>query len=76
MLLDYHCGSELGWSDLFYFTNRRTDAQWAPKIAVFGDLGTVNAQSLPRLQHEVAMEMIDAVLHVGDFAYNLDSVRN
>lgn len=43
-------------------------------MAAFGDLGSVNAQSLPRLKQEVAMETIDVILHVGDFAYDLDSV--
>ncbi|ROT76163.1 Iron/zinc purple acid phosphatase-like protein [Penaeus vannamei] len=37
------------------------------------DMGAVNAQSLPRLQEEVQRGMYDAVIHVGDFAYNMDS---
>ena len=73
-LIDYHCGSDQAWSDLFHFTNRRSDRWWVPKIAAFGDMGSVNAQSVPTLEEEVARGTIDVVLHVGDFAYNLDSV--
>jgi len=72
--VDYHCGSDQGWSDLFFFTNRRTDINWAPWIAAFGDMGSVNGRSIPRLQEEVAKGTIDVILHVGDFAYDLDSV--
>lgn len=38
---------------------------WSPRIVMFGDLGNVNAQSLPRLQSEV--DMYDAVLHIGKY---------
>lgn len=37
-------------------------------------MGNVNAQSLARLQEEVQKGHFDAILHVGDFAYNLDTV--
>ena len=78
---------------------------WSPHIAIYGDMGNTNAQSLPRLQryiqynhwisfhvilfrHEIhifpsfirqyfreAQEgMYDMVIHVGDFAYNMDTV--
>lgn len=74
MVAVYHCGSDLGWSDLFFFTARRTDVDWAPWIAVYGDMGSVNAQSIPRLQEEVTKKTIDIILHIGDFAYNLNDV--
>lgn len=48
---------------------------WSPRFAVFGDLGNSNAQSLPQLQEETLLGMYDAILHVGDFAYNMDDVR-
>jgi len=69
----YHCGSDQAWSDLYHFTNRRTDKGWVPKIAAFGDMGSVNAQSIPRLEEEIAQNTIDVVLHVGDFAYDLNT---
>jgi len=37
-------------------------------------MGSVNGRSIPRLQEEVAKGTIDVILHVGDFAYDLDSV--
>ena len=38
-------------------------------------MGNVNAQSLPRLQKETQKGFYDLILHVGDFAYNLDTVQ-
>lgn len=70
----YHCGSVDGWSPLFWFTATKNGTNWSPRLAVFGDLGNVNAQSLPRLQEEVQRGVYDAILHVGDFAYDMDTV--
>ncbi|XP_013103211.1 acid phosphatase type 7 isoform X3 [Stomoxys calcitrans] len=69
----YHCGSPLGWSALFTFHTPPTDANWSPTLLIYGDLGNENAQSLPRLQEEIQNGSIDAVLHVGDFAYDMHS---
>lgn len=70
----YHCGSHLGWSSLFWFTTPPEDlTTWSPQLAIFGDLGSENAQSLPYLQEEVQRGMYDAILHVGDFAYDMDT---
>merc|ERR1719334_619217 len=69
----YHVGSPVGgWSELFSFNALRTDADWSPRVAVFGDMGNENPQSLPRLQEETQREHLDAALHVGDFAYNME----
>ncbi|XP_068105551.1 acid phosphatase type 7 [Hyperolius riggenbachi] len=68
----YHCGSSLGWSPEFYFRGLRYDSLWGPRLAVFGDMGNENAQSLSRLQKDTQMDMYDAILHVGDFAYDMD----
>lgn len=38
-------------------------------------MGNENAQSLVRLQEETQNGMYDAILHVGDFAYDMNSVR-
>ncbi|CAN8003976.1 unnamed protein product [Ixodes pacificus] len=72
-LYRYHCGSNMGWSSLFFFRAMRSGQHWSPRLAVFGDMGNVNAQSLPFLQEEAQKGTIDAVLHVGDFAYDMDS---
>ncbi|XP_023231291.1 acid phosphatase type 7-like [Centruroides sculpturatus] len=69
----YHCGSNMGWSSIFWFTTMKEGTNWSPKFAVFGDMGNINAQSLPRLQEDTQKGMYDAILHVGDFAYDMDS---
>ncbi|XP_066983960.1 acid phosphatase type 7-like [Macrobrachium rosenbergii] len=69
----YHCGSEYGWSDLFTFKTWKSGTDWPVKIAMYGDLGSENAQSLPRLQTEVQNGMYDAIIHVGDFAYDMQN---
>lgn len=49
--------------------------QWAPRFAIFGDMGNENAQSIPRLQEETVLGFYDAILHVGDFAYDMSTVK-
>uniref|UniRef100_H3BDL2 Purple acid phosphatase n=1 Tax=Latimeria chalumnae TaxID=7897 RepID=H3BDL2_LATCH len=67
----YHCGSSTGWSDLFAFKAVREDTDWSPRFAAFGDMGNENPQSLGRLQKETQLGMYDAILHIGDFAYDM-----
>lgn len=69
----YHCGSECGWSPEFWFHTAPVGADWSPSIAIFGDMGNENAQSLTYLQEEAQRRMYDAIIHVGDFAYDMDS---
>lgn len=70
----YHCGSDLGWSNEFWFKTAPPDEVWQPSLAIYGDMGNENAQSLARLQVETQRGLYNAVLHVGDFAYDMDSV--
>ena len=70
---DYHCGSSLGWSPEFFFWTTPTDSNWSPSLAIFGDMGNENAQSLARLQEDTLRHMYDAIIHVGDFAYDMTS---
>ena len=61
-------------SDLFHFTTMKTGSEWSPKLLVYGDMGKEGgSQSLPSLYKEAASAEYAAVLHVGDFAYDLDS---
>lgn len=46
---------------------------WSPRLAIYGDMGNENAQSLARLQEETQREKYDAILHVGDFAYDMNT---
>jgi hypothetical protein len=70
----YHCGSELGWSSPFKFKAMENGTDWSPRLIMYGDLGNVNAQSLTRLQKESLHGAFDAIIHNGDFAYDMDSV--
>ena len=76
ILLGYHVGSDLGWSDLFWTRTLPSSAagDWSPRIALFGDMGNVNAQSLGLLQRQTQAGMYDMIFHVGDFAYDMDTV--
>ena len=62
----YHCGSDTyGWSPLFWFTAMRNDSEFAVRMAVYGDMGKDNAQSMTRLQEETQQGHFDLILHVG-----------
>lgn len=67
----YHCGSDAGWSDVFYFTSLNESLRFNPRFALFGDMGNENPQSLSRLQKETQIGMYDVILHIGDFAYDM-----
>lgn len=49
------------------------ELNWQPHLAIFGDMGNENAQSLGPLQQETQNNVYDAIIHVGDFAYDMDS---
>jgi hypothetical protein len=58
---------------VFWFKAQRNDSDFAPTLAVYGDLGNVNGHSIPFLQDETQKGTIDAILHVGDLAYDMNS---
>lgn len=67
----YRVGSSLGWSDVLEMKTIPVGISWSPRIALFGDMGNENAVSLPFLQREVGEGLYDAVIHVGDMAYDM-----
>ncbi|XP_055678798.1 acid phosphatase type 7 [Lutzomyia longipalpis] len=69
----YHCGGSLGWSAEFWFITPPNGENWSPRLVLFGDMGNENAQSLARLQDDTQRKMYDAIIHVGDFAYDMHS---
>jgi len=70
----YHCGSDFGWSSIFQFRTVPSESvDWSPSLAIYGDMGNENAQSLSRLQQETQRGMYDAIIHVGDFAYDMNT---
>ncbi|XP_033754057.1 acid phosphatase type 7-like isoform X2 [Pecten maximus] len=54
----------------FYFRTPPSGQAWEPEFLVYGDLG-VESDSVPYLNTEVLGGNYTAVLHVGDFGYNL-----
>ncbi|XP_026331992.1 acid phosphatase type 7-like [Hyposmocoma kahamanoa] len=69
-IYNYRCGSRYAWSDQFHYTT-------VPKIkkklsgAIYGDMGVENAQAIPYLEQEAENNSIRFILHLGDFAYNM-----
>jgi len=70
---EYTCGSSLGWSARYNFVTTPSGNEWQPSLAIFGDMGNENAQSLARLQQDTQNGLYDAIIHVGDFAYDMDT---
>ena len=61
-------------SDLFHFTSMPSGVDWSPKMLVYGDMGKEGgSESLPYLYKEASSGDYHAIIHVGDFAYDLDS---
>ncbi|KAL5009257.1 hypothetical protein ScPMuIL_014838 [Solemya velum] len=71
----YRCGSKYGKSQVFSFSAMRNGTDWSPRILLFGDLGVLNGRSLPRIKNDVTKNHYDAIFHVGDFAYDLQSAN-
>lgn len=69
----YHCGSGLGWSAEFWFMTSSNDSRTPVQVAIYGDMGNENAQSMAALQEDTQRRMYDAIIHVGDFAYDMNS---
>lgn len=63
----YSCGNGILMSDVYKFVSIKNGTNWSPRIALFGDLGYVNPQSVPRLINDSKKEMYDAIFHVGKF---------
>lgn len=68
----YHCGGYDGWSEVLAFSALKSGEDWSPRLVVYGDLGCVNAKSISYLQEDAQRGNYDAILHVGDFAYNME----
>jgi len=72
----YHVGSDKGWSNLYRFNALKgTNDDWSPRFAVYGDMGNKNARSMGNLQQETQRGHFDAILHVGDLAYDMDTAN-
>ena len=69
----YQVGNGLLMSRIFTLRALPTnDPSWVPKIAIYGDLGNENGQSIPWLTNQVDKKEIDVIYHIGDLAYDLN----
>ena len=71
LAIDYMCGSSANWSSVYTMRTLGSGADYSPVFLVYGDFGYDNAQSMSRIQAEVSAGGIDAILHVGDLAYDM-----
>ena len=46
-------------------TTLNNGTNWSPRLAIYGDMGSTNARSLPRLISEATAGNFDAILHIG-----------
>ena len=69
----YQCGDGKWMSDVYTFKAKRTDRSYQPRIAFYGDLGVIHEQIMGKLTTEINKGDFDVILHVGDFAYNMES---
>jgi len=73
----YRVGSEIyGWSDVFTFEAKRNfTTNPLSRMLVYGDLGVGDQiyATMQRLIEETDTYKYDAIIHNGDFAYDLDS---
>lgn len=67
----YKVGSQdSGFSPTFHFHTLQSDEpNWSPTLAIYGDLGLKNAQSLPLLTEQVGQRMYDTVYHIGKYVH-------
>lgn len=65
LILVYQCGNGKTFSKIFTFKALPSGSDFGVRVALFGDMGSVNAQSLPRLLKDVQNDMYDAIFHVG-----------
>lgn len=69
-ILDYRCGGDDLWSEVYTFKTLRSGEDWSPHIALYGDMGT-DGQSLSLLTSEALNGNFDVILHVGEHIFIL-----
>lgn len=62
------------WSSELSFTTL-SQGNEVMTVAIYGDMGVVNSVSMQFLAAEVAAGTVQAVLHTGDYAYNMDELQ-
>ena len=68
--------SEIFTSETYQMTAKKfEDHNRELNIAFYGDLGLLNGQSIPRITQDVKKQKYDLIIHNGDFAYDLDTLK-
>mmetsp|Transcript_13081 Transcript_13081/g.29024 ORF Transcript_13081/g.29024 Transcript_13081/m.29024 type:complete len:569 (-) Transcript_13081:14-1720(-) len=57
------------WSDTYSFTSLYTGDE--TRVAIFGDMGVYQYNNMGNMLGDIENGMIDAVVHLGDHAYNI-----
>ncbi|XP_028155946.1 acid phosphatase type 7 isoform X2 [Ostrinia furnacalis] len=68
----YMVGSAAAPSGLLSFKTPPAGEDWVLRLALYGDMGVNNSLSLPFLKKDVEQDKYDMILHVGDFAYDMN----
>ncbi|PIK46938.1 putative iron/zinc purple acid phosphatase-like protein isoform X2 [Apostichopus japonicus] len=59
-------------SEILHFTTMKDGTDWSPTIIMFGDMGTRGGSPSLRILNKAALsQSVDAIIHTGDFAYDL-----
>jgi hypothetical protein len=69
-------GAATGWSKNFTFRSQSTADMLPIRIAMLGDFGDTNGRSFPQLRREAEAGTLEAIIHVGDIAYDLDTRKD
>ncbi|CAD5226353.1 unnamed protein product [Bursaphelenchus okinawaensis] len=67
----YRVGSDYGWSSIYTFVGLKERQDGGYRIALYGDMGNINARSLGKIQRLTQNGAFDMIIHNGDFAYNM-----
>ena len=70
----YKCGSDAEWSALYSFRTLAPFANWAPQVALVGDLGVLGGAQYTVSALQAERASYDVLFHLGDIAYDLHSV--
>lgn len=70
----YYVESTTAISAIFSFTTMIEGNDWSPRLIVYGDMGRHGGEpTLKSLNKQVQNGYPNAIIHAGDFAYDLDS---
>lgn len=66
---EYRCGSPDTWSKVFTFKTGSLNANWTPRVAIFGDMGYEYHKCVNELTKRVKDRLYDAIVNIGDIGY-------